>query len=399
MAKESKNQKNPLNQAFGMALRSKREEHSLTWTDVEKRSGLKASYIQQVEKGQFNLHVSNCLALYNTFRIDVVKDYFTLEGLMQLLSIISVLEVKGNEHDNYMKGVGDAARELSRHSKKIEILFEKFFEFHVFESKSSEEAADLISTNNIDGTVSSYLIDYYDFERSYELRHKLVLGKFFDDVPSIYFEFLQNLKVNLLRLPAQIAFAELWQWEDRNTNNFKSLTLIMESPDAIVSEKNLSQYLYKYLWAKQFESVRFMFRDTHKKASEIIKEFETNLEKGIRKSNEKGLADRFEEGVRKVHVRVLPNGKPTRNKIQHLLANPKAGSNQYTSLWIFTLQDDYCVSFLADINRETLMVDAGLSLNMEETLRRNSLLDELWESVPDENKIPKAAQKKTKKDR
>lgn len=372
--------KNPLNQAFGIILRRERESRSLSYDDVAKKSHLGASYIQQVEKGQFNLHASNCFALYNTFKTDVSgKGLFVLEGIMQLLCIISVLEAKGKDSRNYMKGLEEAARSLSDGNTKIGKLFEKFFEHKVFEVRSSEEAYDLIIENQIDVAVEDYLLNYPVYDKTPEERQQVFLRTFFDDVPSIFFEHIRDSKESILKLPFQLGFSGLWKWEERNKKNFKSLICVCDRPENVTSKINLSRYSYRYLWEKQFDQAQFIFFDTDRTANDIASEFKKNLGESFSESGDQELLKTLSNGVDKLKVTVAPKeNKKVQSKIQRLLSDSSQASSHFNALWVFTLSEGYCVGFLAEIDPGQILVQQGISLNMNETFTRNEDLKEIW---------------------
>lgn len=387
-----KNLKNPLNQAFGLVLRNEREKRSWSCEYVAQQTGLKSSYIQQVEKGQYNLHVSKCFTLYKTFKGVDVQDgnEFSLEGLMQLLGIISVLEARGKETEaseqNYMKGIKQAAHEL-RADIKIDKLFSKFFEYGVFDVDRSDKAQSIIIEKNIHSLVNDFLVNYNDFESNYEKRESTSLESFFDDLPSLYFEYVKNSKENLLKLPFQIAFSGIWEWEARHKNDFVEMICLCDSADGVISEDNLSRYSYRYLWENNFEKVQFIFFNEKRTSEEIKSNFSENLRKSLTKKEDESIFNTFEDGINKFNVKVIksePNS--VFNSITDELLYPPSDVTikPYSAIWIFTLKDGrsvYSVSFLANINYENNLLTEGISLNIKETLKRKRKLTDLWVSL------------------
>jgi len=371
-----KNRKNPLNQVFGLVLRQERERRSLTYDHVQQRSGIQTSYFQQIEKGQFHLHVSNCYPLFLAFGKDFGDPRFTLEGLLQMLSIISVLEKSGKEGKNYMASVRQSALVLSEHDPKIHRLFVKFFASGIFETKTNEDATELIIAFDLVNEVRDFLTIYKDFEKSPDERYLEFQKGFFDNVPSIYFQYLKNAKDNILGLPAGISFSGLANWEEQNKGKFTHMMCFCTNPNFITSMDNLSKYFYTYLWEKQFEGLELIFNNGTKPVEQYAEDFSTNLKKSLRKEGKSEMVKRFSDAMSKVKISLISNTKSSKEKIA-LLLSPPGDARDYSALWIFTMDSGHYVSFLAEIDYPKALVTQGVSLFLNDTAERRKIMKEL----------------------
>lgn len=377
----AKNMKNPLNQAFGMVLRKARESRSWTYQDIEKKSGLKASYIQQVEKGQFNLHVSNCFALFQTFKADVTSHgFFTLEGLMQLLSVISVLEAKGKENtSSYLAGIKDAARNLSDSSYKFEKLFDFFFLNKIFDIKSSEKIAEEIIKADIIGVVEDFLINYKTFGKSEIEIQDSYPQTFFKDVPTDKIDLFEKIKEYVLSQPASYDYRMSWDWEKKNKYLFKNCFILDKNPDLLTGYENLSAYHYEYLWEAGFERIKILLV-SNTNADVWLEKFKTNLKKSLNQAKEQKLLTNFESAMKKVEIKCVSEEQHL--KMAESIINPDdANSNKYNATWVFSLSNNFNVGVRAFINNSDARLSLGDYLKFDETLKMMKEFLVLWESI------------------
>lgn len=375
---ETKSQKNPLNQAFGMVLRKARESRSWSYQEIENKSGLKASYIQQVEKGQFNLHVSNCFTLFQTFKVDVpAHGIFSLEGLMQLLSIISVLEARGRENKTYLTGIKSAARNLSDSDFKMEKLFEKFFTHKVFDAKSSEKAAEIISNTNIVGVVEEFLINYKTFGYSETSLQDSYPQTFFKDIPTDKIDLFEKIKEYVLSQPTSYDYRMSWDWEKKNRQLFKNCFILDKNPDLLTGYENLSSYQYDYLWEKGFEKVRILLV-SETSADVWLTKFKTNLKKSLNDAKKQSHLSSFETAIKKLEIKCITSEQQI--TIAESIINPD-DENKYNATWVFSLSNNFNVGVRAFINNSDARLSIGDYLKFAETLKMMKEFLNLWDSI------------------
>lgn len=380
---EPKTLKNPLNQAFGMVLRKERERRSWSYQDIEKKSSLKASYIQQVEKGQFNLHVSNCFVLYQTFKHDVPKGgYFTLEGIMQLLCVISVLEAQGMEASKikdrtYLNAIKKAAKEISKSDAKLDRLFEKFFIYKVFDAKTSDEAAKIISNTDIDKIVEDFLINNQSFGKSEtEIQESYPLT-FFKDIPTDKVEFLEKIKEVVKTLPYQYDYRMSWNWEETNKQKFRNAFILDKNPELLTGYQNLSSYQYDYLWEENFLTLKLILV-SEKSPEYWLSEFKKNLKKSLNDAKKQKHLSLYDTAIKKVAIKCVSLQQDI--TIADSITNPD-DKIKYNATWAFSLSNNFQVGVRAFINNSDARLSIGDYLNFEETIKMVKAFSTLWDSI------------------
>jgi hypothetical protein len=365
MAK-STNLKNPLAICWGMVLRNVRESRSWEYADIERLSGISQDFYRNIERAVFNLHVSQAIPLYNTFRNDVMGTAFSLDGIIHILSVISILEVRANDRmrklgkvsksndagKQYYASLEETFIELAEYSNKIKKLSESFFRTNIFSIYEPSLVEKTIEENGIVYELEDFLVHYSTYGESDEPYKLNYLSNFFDNVPSVYTDFLSETKRNLLGLPVTMIFSELQKWEKNNESKIKELYVLHKSRFDISKRSNLENYHYTYLFKSNFERARFLVIDPNLSSTGIKSEFDETLLSVYKDKNYKlSIPKNWNSGLLKIQFMVLPE---LTDALMDILTIDKGTSNEieYECFWVFKFVDDTLVAFVANATQD-----------------------------------------------
>ncbi len=375
--------KNPLAQAFGMALRKQRDKMGKSSGEIAEILDIGSSFYRLVESGANNLHISKAVSL-----VDAFEGRFKFDGISKILMAISIMEVMANKARgdgmHHADGLTLAVEKLSAYDqRKLYPLFLPFIENEVFDMIKNTEGtviAEEIGKRNIDQKVSEFLLDYESFGKPAEEIQTDYLLKFLNDVPTLYLDFLSDTKESLLKLPVKVGFETLWQWEDRNKSTFKSEIVIVKEHHYVTRQDNLDRYKYRHLWEKQFQQVRFLYMDDVD-SKQVKQLFVTNLKNSLERSSEIKMLDALDEKMQKVHFKYCPSENFSFEDLLALeLRNEVSEANEFgtNSAWVLTLTNNNNIGFSAYIDSEDALLVIGRSLKYAPTLKLLNRLNELW---------------------
>jgi hypothetical protein len=397
MAKGIKN-RNPVAICWGLVLRKSRESRSWEYTDIERMSGISQDFYRNIEKAIFNLHVSQALPLYLTFKNEVIGSTFSLDGIIQILSVISIMEASANErvrkyeHSSddsvsiYYSALEECAENLAENSFKLKKLFFKFFEANVFSLENDTDSMVVkIEEAGLVYELENFLIQYQYYGEETEAKYKLdYIDNFFANVPSIYTDFISETKRNLLSLPVKMIFSELQNWERRNESKIEELFVLITAKFDVTEQNNLEHYHYSYLFKNNFKRARFLV--IHKDFNRDVKQdFEDNLEKAY-KSQKIKIPKNWKEGLSKIQFKVLPDLPDSLLKI--LTVKDELNKEiQYECFWVFKFVDETLVAFVAsaeeaeDFDKTNRYIfNEGRSLFIKDIITRYPVLKEYFNS-------------------
>lgn len=393
--------KNPLSQAFGLALRKERKHLDLEVKDIAYYIGIKTSFLNLIEQGSNFLHVNKSAMVVEAFREpeSESKFCFCLDGVMKVLMAISMMEAaaremldahqdkKVNKKQLYFDGLSDAIDKLSVHDEEKLGKLLSAFDINKFSELTPKEATLLIENKELDIEVLKFLKNYGTYGSTpAEVKEKFLSERINAEIPTIYFGFITGFLNALDALPVKVSFSELWKWEDDNRCNFKELIAYVKNKEFVISKNNLRRYHYNYLWEESFTKVRFLI-EGNETPSELKKQFEkifTNLLKeSVDKScsedciieNAKEKLDSLDEAFNKVEFKSI---NTLDDKIT-TLKRKSISEKDYIATWVFIMNTQSPAGFMAKSVRtdKTTLVE-GANLSLSETEEKYKILNDAW---------------------
>jgi len=366
--------KNPLGQVFGMVLRKTRDILVKGSSEIAVSMGIGESYYRVVESGGNALHVNKSMALTDAF-----EGKFHFDAVVKIISAITICEASArkaiDDGGHYADGIIHASDKLAIYDEaKLAYILKTFDEHQIFKkikTKDFNEIARLIRKHGIDELVFSFLTDYKNFGKYASDKQNDELIDFLKEVPTIYFEFLNDIKKSLLSLPIKIGFEALWEWEDRNMG-FESIIAVIQKHDLVTNQDNLNRYCYHYLNEGCLKKITFFYMDNNKDPYKVKEIFKRNLlislqNKTKKTDNRKGIND------------VLSNYESCMEKIKFIQISSKdfsfeessstdtegGAKEYYNAVWLYCFPD-HTVGFSAYINPENAKYSTGRSLKHKE---------------------------------
>ncbi|KAB2916146.1 MAG: hypothetical protein F9K23_08530 [Bacteroidetes bacterium] len=389
------NFKNPMTVSFGLALKKTRDLLAISNADEFARVlNLGTTYYRSVEAGINNLSPFHSLKIIEAFQRSTSNRKISYEALSIFLTTLSYIEslVKADENNItteekyifYIKTIKEQADlKLSALLSLFQLIIEKSLQ-------GDAEMDTLIHETKTEKQVWEYLTNYHSFNKSSSEIQSSISENFLSDVPTIYFDFLSDTKESLMRLPVRIGFKGLWQWEERNQDNFVEMICLIKNAENVVSWENLKRYKYKHLW-KDFEIAKFMCV-TNLPKSKLYSDFKKNLHKSLNDSNEITLLKEFDDKVAKVKFETLPDPylKNNTEQINDVLTGnsydpDEPGKKTYDAIWIFTMKNKQSIGFLAVMDDKTKQLVEGISLTYNESINKLESLNSLWASISETN--------------
>ena len=386
--------RNPLALCWGLLLRKARESRSWEYSDIERMSGLSQDFYRNIEKAVFNLHVSQSLPLYETFKNEVIGDTFSLDGIIQVLSTISIMEAKANhklrlhsetlneseKNKLYCESLLECAQELSYNSIKFEKLFEKFFELEVFKIYDNSDLISVIESNGIVYIMEDFLVNYKTFGENFKGKVSLdYLNGFLNNVPSIYTEFLSDTKKKLIDLPVRMIFSELQKWEKSNEMKIEELLVLNASKFNLSNFSNLLDYHYTYLFRKNFKRARFLILDEYLEMKNSKQDFDENMHKAYKKNKIK-MPLNWDEGLSKMEFKVVKTLPEYMSNILYLV-DEQGKKAKFECLWIYKFTDETLVGFITNPEKdidfdisEKYIFNEGKNLTIADVVPKYDLL-------------------------
>ncbi|MEK7227813.1 MAG: hypothetical protein AAB681_00455, partial [Patescibacteria group bacterium] len=351
--------RNPVAICWGLVLRKARESRSWEYTDVARTSGISAEFYRNIEKANFNLHVSQAYPLYKTFRNDVIGETFTLDGIINILALISIMEAKANDKSKkgvntddpkeYLSRLIQCAGDLAEDSTKLKKLINGFFQADAF--SLPEDGTSTIQKLEDSGLVfemEDFLIHYDSYSSGISIKtHEdtKYIDNFFDEVPSVYTDILNETKRNLDALPVRMVFSELQKWELAKQSKIKELFVLIGDKFDVTQPKNLETYKYSYLFQETFERARFIVVNPNLTSDNIKEDFETNLKTAYENTEQKIPKD-WDKGLKKIKFKVI---RALPEDLKTILTVENRGSKEkYEVFWVFKFYDDSLVAFVAN---------------------------------------------------
>ena len=332
--------KNPLAVALGIVFKRARNITSRSSTEIANEIGIKPSFYRLIESGANHLHVSKALSV-----VDAFEGNLSFDGIIKILGCISIMEVYGKNAEkagvHYSDGLADAIEKFVEYDdQRLKLLFSKWDgKFFQNFKTSNFDSKNWIKDTSLPETLESFLRNYETFGQDVESIQQDYLAHFFDDVPSLYVDYLTRMKEELLTLPVKLFFSDISKWEKKSMDDLIELHAVVKNPYGVIHFENLKNYQYKYLWGKKFRCAKFIFTHTDMTPKEIKKEFSKNLKKSYIKSNGEIPVD-FEEKLNKIDFEVT----------DYIQVEKVLGTHD--AWWAFTISNNHSfnnIGYLANV--------------------------------------------------
>ena len=380
--------KNPLLQALGAIIRRERERRFWDYSLLEEKSSISSNYLRSIEQGAFSIHISKAYSLFEAFKagnesVDTFKS-FSLEGLIQYISICSILETRAADRirqiekktlmndeqkaTEYTKGLVTAAVDLHSTNNKFKKLFDSFFQGGIFSLTTSEEAIDFMERYGILSEVEDFLINYQWYALEVRDRQKDYLDNFFDKIPGMYFEFVEEVTTRVSEFPNEIGMRDLRRWQLKNSRKFEELHIFAD--DYCEKFNKIDSHNYSFLWESQFKKLVFYDALSFSSLKKPIEKLQNDLRLDYPTKYAHVSREKLNRGIEKVHIKKLRTYEESiKNLIQNVNLNPKA-----FGLMIFKFTYMKYVVFAIALDRFSSSV---ICLTVEEIRKNINIINEL----------------------
>jgi hypothetical protein len=361
--------KNPLNKILGSILKKQRLSKGFTYKDMD-AYGISESYMRGLEVGAFTLHVSKAIHLYQFLNHETEGQDFRLDGLVQYLSLVSILETLARDDKEPKKLLGvrmkDAAEEISHTNNKYKILLQPFIEEDVFLKDIDIEQG----YHHLESHVRNFLVKYDSFDFTPSKKRRKYINESFNKIPSVYSGLINDLAEKLETLPVRIHFTDVVKWEKQHENNFASLNVLLKGKYDPTNEQEITSFSYAYLWNENFEKLNF-FIVGRNGIAEMETRFSENLHKqySLNTKEHENILNNWQYGMGKVKFEQIKDTA----EVKELLAaknDELDQSDSYHAFWVFKFIDDSYVGFLAEEKKHPKkakpILEQGRSILFEE---------------------------------
>jgi len=378
MAKQNKTDKkikNPLSIMLGVFLAKERNKlpDNNSSKEMSKTIGIGESFYRMIEAGSANIHPSRVLDIIRAFPLSEIN----LDALCKYLVAIQIVETNLSSYNTFENAIS----ELSIADEKFQKLFKNF-------EPDWKEIKNLPYTTNLYNELKDFLTNYDDYaSSSTEILEKQenILNNVFYELPTIYFDYVENFIKQTKKLPVRIHFDELREWEKDHMNDFSSIYAIIRNHNIVTHKENLNTYLYDYLWGKEFDNACFIFLEDEKNASDIKKIFEKNLKSSYVKKNINSRLNNFDNKIKKIKFKTYKKNNAEVNEVLNETNNKNEKIN-YDAIWCFTLKaNNEKIGFVAKAKQHESIPDYqffidGKSLNYYDTKKKQKIIQNLWEN-------------------
>jgi len=378
-AADKKIKNNPLSIVLGMYLsreRNKLPDNNSSKEIAQKIGFTGISFYRMIEAGLANLHPSKVLDVLKAFPLSNIN----LDAFCKYLVAIQLVETRLNSYAEF----NDAIYQLSVADEKLKKLFNVLKPAFKEIEKNPQEFKDAFISEKYYNEIKEYLSNYeqYAMTASDILEKKeTIITNMSYELPTIYYDYVENFIVETNKLPLRINFEDLHKWEDRLQDEFRSIYAIVRNHNIVTHQENLKSYIYNYLWGKKFEKAYFIFLEDSKSPKDLKEIFIKNLKKSITKIKPERLTD-FDIKMTKVIFGTCKKGSSI---AQSLLTESKQNEDvNYDAFWCFTLDNDKLVGFVAKAKQhekfpEYEIFNDGKSLNYTDTKNKLNILRNFWE--------------------
>lgn len=359
--------KNPLLIAFGLCLKSLREEKGLSTKDLAKLLKMSGSGYRMVEGGSSPFQIGRSLMLIKVFP---EISYSALSRISVATKVVSTLLSNNSS-------LRDSLNEISQADEKIGLLLTKINQNTIDSLKADTQD---VKSHLLKDNFIKHLIQFLksgnesDFQVETEKILESKLIRQIKKSPSIYLD-LALMSLNFLEdMPVVIDSSDLTRWQLRNLKNFKSLFFVSKKYEYIINESNLSKFWYPFLFYNSFEEVRMLFTG-EEEADFVLKKLKIILfkiweEKGILS---KYTAEEVELAFSKFKIKKVDNFH---------LENSLDDNSKFLDFdlsWLYVKMNYNQIGFHVDlVDQKKSVFDNGKPMLHEETHTFIKNFRELW---------------------
>jgi hypothetical protein len=376
---ETRIEKNPLSIALGTFFARERNLLRDNSKEMANKIGIGESFYRMIEAGSANLHPSRVLQVIKAFPNSSIN----LDALCKFLVAIQMVESNLSTYETFRQAIND----LVAADNKIQKLFKVFEPVWKVMQNGNYEVKDLFDTDMVYNELREFMTNYEYYATSSIETSEVKLqniNTIFENLPTIYFDYVEDFVQRTQELPTRIRFSDLWKWEDKNRKNFKSQYCISRDHENVTSLENLRRYKYRYLWENQYIETNMIFL-TDEPVDKIRKRFETNLRKSLTESNDIEKLNDFDERILKVHFKTCPvDNAEVIQALSGMDLDASEESEQmrmYDAVWVFTLVNNNNIGFLSIISKDDVKLVEGVNLNHSKTIEKLDIMKKLWESI------------------
>jgi transcriptional regulator with XRE-family HTH domain len=358
--------KNPIAIIFGGVLRETRKELNIPIQELVDTIGINISYYRLLESGTHVIHISKTIDLVNAFNhFGANLNYEGVTKIIMGIYYTQSLIAETNKEIIHSK-IETLLENLKELDNKLYILLQEFYNNGLFKlMPDGKFNLEKINSNELGGLVNQFLTNYTDYGKEEKVVINEKVQQIFQNLPTLYYEFVDNFINDLLNLPMGFRINDLKKWEDRNTDkqNIKSLYALIKYKDSIIDDNNFSKYKYKFLWDKSFHKANMVFITPLSK-EQVQKEFKEKLYNAIKDSP--NMRDGFDKAIEKLNISVVTISDEVSSKIFTVSDDPI----EYNLAWVFCLQSNINVGLKAKVYFDNNQINEFrdfISLNYEDS--------------------------------
>ncbi len=378
-SKEEKISINPLSVLLGAYLAKERNLLRMNSKDMANQIGIGESFYRMIEAGLANLHPSRVLDFIKSFP----NSQINFDAICKFLVAVQMVENNLSSYDQLKKVID----EMSAADFKLQKLFAVMEPVWNELKKGNEEIKPLIESEVFLNELQDFLTRYELYAVNPKESSETVVqnaNNIFRTIPTIYFDFVEDIVTRTQELPVRIRFSDLWKWEERNSSKFKEHYGIFRDHSSITNYENLRKYKYLYLWQGQHIATYFIFLNTDVSAEKIKSVFEKNLRRSLTEGDYTNELQTFDEKMKKIRFKCCP---PDHTEIIDLLTGSYFDDSEnpydkvHDAFWVFRLVNGNNIGFLASIEKETYKPFEGINLGFDDTVNKLDGMKKLWDAL------------------
>lgn len=380
---------NPLQRMFGTYLRTQRNLLSLSTGYVAGKMGLAETYYRLLEAGRasFNQGLSfkllELLASHSA-RSGVPGAQLHFHRLALYLvgaQFVGVEMAAMVEHGEADRCDLRAMEELARHDADFERFHNETKDYYTFAGhpEGQRQFLEDIACPSVGMFLTSSVYLYSD---DTDIVQEVLPAKALLELPTLNIEMVTRLVVDLTGRPFVHTPPLAAAWENRSSRQIRAVHGIYRSSDFVVSESNLSSFLYSYLEEKNFNDIRFVFlKSTHESSDSLRFSFIKNLNKSREKNYLQPINEKLYDKIK--FIIISENNVPENCGVENILQlSDGERSGSYDAYWSFEMEtgipsgsNNIPISFLGKDFRKSSDI---WNLNLFESWQRKKDFDYTW---------------------
>jgi len=361
--------RNPLAQAFGLALQTMRDRKGgVSSSEIALQLGLAASHYRMIEAGSAILQPSRA--------IKVVRAFAAIEfiPLCQVLVTIQILDTT-KESVRDMQTVTELLAEANPAMRNVLSKLRELIDTAEYSDNVrannlmasnglKEELITFLTTEPVTFTYSqidNFMSPTYAHPLSGQLYSKI--GNILQGVAPFYLDAVLQLIDNLKGVTPRVTAEELARWESLHNTRISHLIGVIRKPEIVL---DIGIFDYGYLWEENFKKILIICRDEPiDRTVSIHQRIADNLRR------------KFEAEYQKYERQLKTFDNVLKEKLQIEYCTDHAGDIDeillyrnvpMNNLWSYIMSNGYVVPFIDNATTESTAKDLyGSSLGYDET--------------------------------